>query len=134
MKGDYQRWKQRQQKRTRQHSSAMDVYENTLAKVVAASGDGDGDGHSYRQSNEQLDFKLRENEVYAFYCIDDKNYYKTLMLKKMAINDTLKPLIGNPVYGVVPDGIQVIEPEQVYQHIQQHNARAFPYKPYGAGQ
>ena len=130
MKGDYQRWKQRQQKRTRQHSSAMDVYENTLAKVVAASGDG----HSYRQSNEQLDFKLRENEVYAFYCIDDKNYYKTLMLKKMAINDTLKPLIGNPVYGVVPDGIQVIEPEQVYQHIQQHNVRAFPYKPYGAGQ
>ena len=90
--------------------SAMDIYENILAKVVAASGDG----HSYRQSNKQLDFKLREDEVYAFYCSDDKNYYKTLMLKKMAINDTLKPLIGNPVYGVVPDGIQVIEPEQVY--------------------
>ena len=45
MKGGYQRWKQRQQKRTRQHSSAMDVYENTLAKVVAASGDGHADQH-----------------------------------------------------------------------------------------
>ncbi len=109
----------------------MDVYENTLAKVVAASGDG----KSYRQGNEELDFQLRENEVYAFYCPDgDGMYYRTMMLKKMGIKDTLKPLIGNPVYGVVPDGIQVIEPEKVYQHIQQHNARAFPYKPYGVGQ
>jgi hypothetical protein len=131
MKGDYQRWQQRQQKRYRQHRSAMDVYENTLAKVVAASGDG----KSYRQGNEELNFKLRENEVYAFYCPDgDGMYYRTVMLKKMGINDTLKPLVGNPVYGVVPDGIQVIKPEKVYQQIQQHNTRAFPYKPYGIGQ
>ena len=104
---------------------AMSIYQQALKKVVDAAGDG----KSYRQGSQKLDFKLREGEVYAFYCPDNQRYYRTVYLKRLGIDQVLKPMISNPVYGDIPDTIPEINPEQTYQNLRMHNMsslNAFP--------
>ncbi len=82
-----------------------------------------GDGKSYRQDSRPMERQLKENEVYGFYTPDSDQFYRTVMLKKIGIDGVLKPLISNPVYGDIPDGIPRINPEQVYQYMRMHNMR-----------
>ena len=104
---------------------AVSFYQQALKKVVDATGDG----RSYLQGNQKLNFKLREGEVYAFYCPDNQRYYRTVYLKRLGIDQVLKPMISNPVFGGIPENIPEINPEQIYQHMRLHNMsslNAFP--------
>ena len=122
------RWRARHMhKRYAKHRSAMDIYENTLKQIV----DVGGDGHSYHQDTRQINFKLKEGEVYGLTCPDNSNYYRTVLIKKMGVEGVLKPLISNPVYGDIPENIRQVSPEQVYQFMRLHNMQtlnAFPFK------
>ena len=81
-----------------------------------------GDGKSYRQDNRDLNFKLIEGEIYAFYTPDNDKYYRTVFLKKLGIDQVLKPVISEfPTYGVIPAHIKEIRPEQIYQYMRVHN-------------
>ena len=127
MKGSHQRFLERNRisRSITPTSESMWQYQRQLQRLVEVAGDG----KSYRQGNQKLDFKLREGDVYAFYCPDNHNYHRTLFLKRMGIDQVLKPMISNPVYGDIPDTIPEINPEQIYQYLRLHNMssmNAFP--------
>ena len=90
--------------------------------VLRWLSDVNGDGKSYRQDSRDLDFKLREGDIYAFYTPDNDRYYRTVFLKKIGVDQVLKPVISEfPTYGVIPAHIQEIRPEQIYQYMRIHN-------------
>ena len=101
-------------------------YQRQLQRLVEVAGDG----KSYRQGNDQLNFRLREGQVYAFKTPDNPNYFKTVFLKKLGQDQVLKAMVSEvPVYGDIPDHIQEIQPEQIYQYLRLHNMssmNAFP--------
>ena len=101
----------------KEQQSGVTAYQQQLKQLVNASGDG----KSHRQGSQKLDFKLREGEVYAFYCPDNQRYYRTVYLKRLGIDQVLKPMISNPVYGDIPETIPEINPEQIYQNLRMHN-------------
>ena len=107
-------------------------YVNTLSWLCENSA---GD-KSYRQGEQQLNFNLREGEVYFLRCPDNFDYYRTIMLKKAGIDGILKPLISNQIYGDPPIQMIEVSPEQVYRHMRMHNMsnlnsslKAFPDMP-----
>lgn len=100
----------------------MDTGMNHNQNVLRWLSDVGGDGKSYRQDNRSLDFKLIEGEIYAFYTPDSDLYFRTVFLKKMGIDQVLKPVISQfPTYGVIPPHIQEIKPQQIYQYMRMHN-------------
>ena len=77
---------------------------------------------------------IRVGEVYAVKAQDRDGYYRTVMLKKIDFHHAYQALISNPVYGEVPDGMEVVDQEQVFKRIRDLNAAvtetsldAFPY-------
>ena len=107
-------------------------YLQTLAWLCEVNGDG----KSYHQDTRDFNFNLKEGEVYAVVTPDNPNYYRTVLLKKVGINQILKPLISNPVYGSIPDHIREVSPEQVFRHTRlsttnMQNLNAFPFTPTG---
>ena len=106
----------------------MSFYQQALKYVVDATGDG----KSYHQRQE-FNFNLKEGEVYAIRCPDEPDrYYRTVLLKKQGIDQVLKPMISNPVYGSIPAHMQEVSPEQVYRHMRMQNMQNLNAFPYGA--
>ena len=65
-------------------------------------------------------------------CQDNRDYYRTVMVKRSELTNQLTPLISNAVYGSIPDGIPEIAPEQVSSFLNQQNRvqfLAFPHDP-----
>ena len=102
-------------------SNQMDSGMQHNQDVLRWLSDVNGDGKSLRQDSRELERKLQENEVYGFYTPDSERYYRTVMLKKVGIDGVLRPLISNPVYGDIPDGMPRIKPEQIYKYMRMHN-------------
>ena len=128
MKGSYQRFMQRHASRS--FTKTMSLYERALDALVAASGDG----RPVRQDSRKLHRIIRVGEVYAVKAQDRDGYYRTVMLKKIDFHHAYQALISNPVYGEVPDGMEIVDQEQVFKRIRDLNAAvtetsldAFPY-------
>jgi hypothetical protein len=49
-------------------------------------------------------------KTYYAICPDNENYYRTIYIRHNPFTNALQPMISNPVYGVVPDGIEAINP------------------------
>jgi hypothetical protein len=47
-------------------------------------------------------------KTYYTLCPDNPKYYRTIFIKHNPFTNTLQPMVSNPVYGVVPDGIEEI--------------------------
>ena len=98
----------------------MQLYQQALKKLVDASGGG----QQFRQDQRKLQRTIRENQVYAVLCPDNEYYYRTIFLKKNFVGN-LVPAISNAIYGVVPDGIDVVAPEAVTKYLRQNNLTNF---------
>jgi len=126
MKGLHSRYLQRQCRRNYQQS--MEHYTRILKYVVEQSGDG----RTYRQGEEQLDFKLRTGVVYGFYCPDNEKYYRTLMVQNNMLTNQTQTHLSNPSYGVIPEGIPQITHQQALRELKPKNLQglnAFSYDP-----
>ena len=132
MKGAHSRFLQRQG--LSGYRKTLSIYEQVLDQVVTASGDG----KTYRQrsDDEVLQRKIKENEGYGFKTPDNDRYYRTIMVKRNFVSQQLQPLIGNPVYGEIPDGMPEVDVQQVYKFMRLQNMthlNAFPYRPGSEG-
>ena len=96
-------------------------YTNKALKKLVDAGGG---GQQFRQDQRKLQRTIRENQVYAVLCPDNENYYRTIFLKKNFVGN-LVPAISNAIYGVVPDGIDVVAPEAVTKYLRQNNLTNF---------
>ena len=103
------RWKglSRLKKRqlTKSYFDSMSLYEETLGRLVEVNGDG----NSYRQGDEQLNFRIREGEVVAIRCPDNTHFYRTCYLKRNPLSGNLQKFVSNPVMGMTPDGMREME-------------------------
>lgn len=122
------RFQQRQALRS--YHQSISLYEQTLKRLVDATGDG----RSYRQGEQDLVFRLNPNQVYAVRCPDRDDYYRTVMIKTNPLSGGFQTLISNPVYGLTPPGIQEINQIQLFKQIREMNStftianiKAFPY-------
>jgi len=126
MKGLHSRYLQRQTRRN--FSRSMDYYTRVLQNVVEQTGDG----RSYSQSDVPLNFRLREGVVYGFYCPDNENYYRTILIKTNIFTQERQSLLSNPVWGVIPDGVAQITPDQALKEMKPTNTSSlntFPHNP-----
>lgn len=129
MKGAHKRFQRRQAERSL--PATMSLYEQTLDKLVKATGDG----KSYRDDPRKLNIRIKPNEVYAVRANDDPRYFRTIMIKKTQMNNAFQTLISNPVMGEIPEGIQEVSQEQVFKQMREMNAsmisgqdlQAFPF-------
>ena len=129
MKGAHKRFQKRQEERPLY--ATMSLYEQTLNKLVQATGDG----KTYRDDPRALVPRLKPNEVYAVRAKDDSRYFRTIMIKKTQMNNAFQTLISNPVMGEIPEGIQEVSQEQVFKQMREMNAsmisgqdlQAFPF-------
>jgi len=124
MKGALNRLKKRQV--TKSYFDSMSLYQATLGKLVENAGDG----NSYRQSDEQLNFRVREGEVVAIRCIDNDFYYVTAYFRRNQLTANLEKFISNPVMGTTPDGLREIPAEiflKQFREMNNGNFRAFPF-------
>jgi len=116
--------------RTQEEAAAMAIYERTLSHLVKATGDG----KRYRQGNTALNPIIKPNEVYAVRCADNKDYFRSVMLKRNALTGGYTTLISNAIYGEIPIWIGEVSQEQVFKKARDMNAtltikdfQAFPY-------
>ena len=124
MKPSFRRLQQRYGQR--HVSEAVLCYEQTLQRLVDATGDGT----AQRDDHGPLDIRLKENEVYAVRCDDNENYYRTVMLKRNGLTGSIQNFVSNPVFGSIPPGIQEVSATQVLKQMREFNARnlnAFPF-------
>lgn len=130
MKGNYARFMSRQAARNVQQT--MGVYADTLSWLTETTQSGS----TLRQGEEQLNVRLKPNQVYGIKCPDNPSYYRTLMLKENSFSGAFQVLITNPVMGEIPDGIQEVAHEQVFKQMREMNAnlisaqslQAFPFR------
>ena len=54
-------------------------------------------------------FDKHINKMY-YYTMPDKNYYKTIFVKRNPFSNELMPLVSNQIFGVPPDGMEPISP------------------------
>jgi len=106
----------------------MSQYERTLDQIVQATGDG----KSYRDDPRALNIKMKPNQVYAVIAQDDDRYFRTVSIKQNDFTNGFSLKVSNPVYGVVPEGIQIIAQHSVFKQMREMNAfqslDAFPFK------
>lgn len=106
----------------------MAQYQRTLNQIVQVAGDG----KSQRDDPRALNIKMRPNQVYAVVAQDDDRYYRTIIIKQNDFTNGFSLKVSNPVYGVVPDGIQIIAQHSVFKQMREMNAfqslEAFPFR------
>ena len=129
MKGIYQRHMEREARRSFYRTS--NLYERTL-RTLDALAHTTGGTDANLNGDRRLKINLQTNQVYAVRCQDNRDYYRTVMVKRSELTNQLTPLISNAVYGSIPDGIPEIAPEQVSSFLNQQNRvqfLAFPHDP-----
>jgi len=81
---------------------------------------------------QQLNIKMKPNQVYAVIAEDDSRYYRTVMIKQNDFTNGFSLNVSNPVMGIVPDGMQVVAQHAVFKQMREMNAfeslEAFPYR------
>ena len=81
---------------------------------------------------QQLNIKMKPNQVYAVIADDDDRYYRTVMIKQNDFTNGFSLKVSNPVMGIVPDGIQVVSQHSVFKQMREMDAfqslEAFPFK------
>ena len=122
MKGSYQRWLKRQEnlKESQYSSSSANSYLDKLFGNTPTSNNTE-----VRKAN------LKMGNSYAVTCEDNDNYYRVVFLKQNAYTGSVQPLISNPTYGVIPDGIQEVSMQELFRFINfnknlQNANKAFP--------
>ena len=135
MKGSYKRFKQRERNNVISgYSQSMRLYEQTLDKLVKHSSAERVDDDL---KSENYVFRLKPNTSYAIKCLDNNSYYRVVLIKKNELNNNYRVLVSNPVYGVIPDGMQEVKQEILFKQIKDMNLtlintdlKAFPHNPY----
>jgi hypothetical protein len=106
----------------------MSQYQRTLDQIVQATGDG----KPQRDDPRALNIKMKPNQVYAVIAQDDDRYYRTVTIKQNDFTNGFSLLVSNPVFGSVPDGLQVIAQHSVFKQMREMNAfqslDAFPFR------
>ena len=131
MKGTYNRFKQRQQRR---EQTVLCNEMATYAEVLKQLTDVAGDGKSFRQDNQPLQRRIRPNEVVAVICDDNQDYFRTIRLQKNELTGGFTPQVSLPIYGSVPPSMEVVSQEQAHKQLRELNGygslsslNAFPF-------
>ena len=66
---------------------------------------------------QQLNIKMKPNQIYAVVAEDDPRYYRTVMMKQNEFTNGFSLNVSNPVMGIVPDGIQVVAQHAVFKQM-----------------
>ena len=103
-------------------------YQQTLNQLVKTTGNG----KSQRDDPRALNIKMKPNQVYAVIAQDDDRYFRTVSIKQNDFTNGFSLKVSNPVYGIVPDGIQIISQHSVFKQMREMNAfqslEAFPFR------
>ena len=124
-KGVYQRWQKRQELREHYRKQSLPLYESQLEALF-------GKRQPNTTPNEGRQANIRVGGSYAVICQDNDQYYRVVFVKANPQTGGVQLLMANPVMGVPPEGIQVVEPEKLYQ-FQKNNQnlqglnQAFPH-------
>ena len=132
MKGQLERFRKKQRRQTvNTYANGMEIYARTLKHLVEANGNGSIPS----AEKDKLVPRLKANEVYAVICPDNSNYYRSVMIKTVPLTGGFQTFISNPVYGSVPDHLQLVDSAQVFKQMREMNAsmsltsmEAFPHK------
>ena len=132
MKGQLERFRKKQRgKVVSAYANGMETYARTLKHLVEASGNGSVPS----ADKSKLVPRLKANEVYGVICPDNKDYYRTVMIKTVPMTGGFQTFISNPVYGTVPEQMQLVDSAQVFKQMREMNAsmsltsmEAFPHK------
>ena len=104
----------------------MDRYKAMLQHLMPVAYDIDAG------QPQQLNIKMKPNQIYAVVAEDDPRYYRTVMMKQNDFTNGFSLNVSNPVMGIVPDGIQVVAQHAVFKQMRDMNAfqslEAFPFK------
>ena len=125
MKGQYDRWLARQQKREEYKSGSNFLYENQLDKLFG--------GNRFKTQPEQTrQPNLKVGNSYAIVCEDNPDYYRVVFLKQNFMTGSIQSMVSNPTAGVVPPNFQVVSQAQLFQFLNknqnlQNANKAFPY-------
>ena len=107
-------------------TTQMDRYKAMLQHLTPTSYEADAG------QPQQLNIKMKPNQIYAVVAEDDPRYYRTVMMKQNNFTNGFSLNVSNPVMGIVPDGIQVVAQHAVFKQMREMNAfqslEAFPFK------
>ena len=127
MKGAHKRFLERQKYKS--ISSPMDVYESALNNLTK------GSIRPNSIDTDNLNQRLKINDVYAVKCPDDDRYFRSVMVKKNPMSSGFQVLITNPVFADVPPQMTLISQENLFKQMREMNAnlvntqslQAFPF-------
>ena len=115
--------------KSRSITSPMDVYKAALDNFTK------GSIRQNRIDTDNLNQRLKLNDVYAVKCPDNEDYFRSVMVKKNPMTSGFQVLITNPVFGNVPPQMTLISQENLYKQVREMNAnlvntqslKAFPH-------
>ena len=55
-------------------------------------------------------FNSAVGKTFYVLCPDDNKYFRTVFVKRNPFTNALQPLVSNPIFGSVPDGIPAMHP------------------------
>ena len=82
---------------------------------------------------QNLNVRIRPNEVVAVRALDDDRYYRTVLIKANTFTSGFQTMISNPVMGEIPDGMREVSQNQVFKQMREmngntQNLNAFPFR------
>jgi len=105
---------------TKSYKTTMDIYEEVMDKLVQS----DGRIKSFNDLSGN-DFRLKVGDVVAVKSPDDERYYVTVFVKLNPLTQKLRYITSDAVYGVIPDGIREITPQQLQRQMNLPNTQSF---------
>jgi len=105
---------------TKSYKTTMDIYEEVMDKLVQSDG-------RIKSFNDLAgnDFRLKVGDVVAVKSPDDERYYVTVFVKLNPLTQRLRYITSDAVYGVIPDGIREITPQQLQRQMNLPNTQSF---------
>ena len=107
-------------------TTQMERYKEMLQKLMPTPYKVD------TEQPQQLNIRLKPNEVYAVLCSDNDNYYRTVSIRRNDFTNGYSLNTSMPVYGVVPDGIPIVSQHAVFKQMRDMDAfqslEAFPFR------
>ena len=126
MKGAHKRFLDRQKLKTNNTNARID-YSYTDRYLERLFGN-----IRLSENTDERKANLKVGNSYAITCEDNDNYYRVVFLKKNPFTGSVQPLISNPTYGVIPEGIQEVSMQELFRFINfnknlQNANKAFSY-------
>ena len=94
-------------------TTQMDRYKAMLQHLTPTSYEADAG------QPQQLNTKMKPNQIYAVVTEDDPRYYRTVMIKQNDFTNGFSLNVSNPVMKIVPDGIQVVAQHAVFKQMRE---------------